>query len=92
MYVDGKKVVDNDGNAQSSVTKCGLTTLSTGLHDMYIEGWARTSSLSMAATYQGAAGAKHFCMMQHVFVHVKSRFFGFLYRSITGNCIDSVEF
>ena len=53
VYVNGSKVVDNDGNTQSGSKKCGSITLASGSQSIYIEGWAQSSALSMLATYQG---------------------------------------
>ena len=51
--MDGAQVVDNDGNAQSATSKCSIATLGKGTHNIYIEGWSKSSQLSMSATYQG---------------------------------------
>ena len=53
LYVDGIKVVDNDGNAQSQVKKCASTTLTSGFHTMYLEGWTQSATLSMSASFRG---------------------------------------
>jgi hypothetical protein len=51
--VDGVKVVDNDGSAQSATSKCSSVILDIGVHTMYIEGWSQSSKLSMSTAYQG---------------------------------------
>ena len=51
--MDGVKVVDNDGNAQSATIKCSLVSLIAGIHSIYIEGWSQSAQLSLSATYQG---------------------------------------
>jgi hypothetical protein len=54
VFIDGVNVVDNDGSAQSNnAQRCGIITLAAGLHNIYIEGWAQSSALSMSATYRG---------------------------------------
>ena len=57
VFIDGVNVVDNDGNhgsAQSNnAQRYSIITLAAGLHNIYIEGWAQSSALSMSATYQG---------------------------------------
>lgn len=53
IYVDGAKVVDNDGSTQSPTSKCSSSSLDAGVHTMYIEGWSQSSKLFMAAAYQG---------------------------------------
>ena len=54
LYVDDQKIVNNDGNPQYATSRCSTTTLSSGSHVLYIEGWSRSSLLSISATFQGA--------------------------------------
>jgi hypothetical protein len=57
LYIDGEKVVDNDGKVQYATARrrCSPTPvfLSVGAHILYIEGWSSTNVLSITATYQG---------------------------------------
>lgn len=53
VFINSTKVVDNDGSVQSIAKRCGSIMLASGLHNMYIEGWAQSAALSMSATYQG---------------------------------------
>ena len=54
LYVDGVLVVNNDYAQTTATQRCGSAVLITsGLHILYVEGWARGSGLSLSATYQG---------------------------------------
>ena len=53
MYVDGVKILDNDGSSQSATEKCSLSPLAGGVHLLYIEGWSDSDDLSISATYAG---------------------------------------
>jgi hypothetical protein len=57
LYIDGEKVVDNDGKVQYATARrrCSPTPvlLDAGLHILFIEGWSSTDVLSITATYQG---------------------------------------
>ena len=57
LYIDGVKVVDNDGKVQYATARrrCSPApvTLSVGSHIIYVEGWSSTDVLSITATYQG---------------------------------------
>lgn len=52
--MDGTKLVNNDYAQLVATERCSSAVpISAGLHVLYIEGWARLSTLSMSATYQG---------------------------------------
>jgi hypothetical protein len=53
VFINSTKVVNNDGSVQTNAKRCGAIMLAAGLHNMYIEGWAQSSALSMSASYQG---------------------------------------
>ena len=54
MYVDGSLIVNNDYAQTIATMRCrAAVAISSGLHVLYIEGWSRSSVLSMATTYQG---------------------------------------
>ncbi len=54
LYVNGKLVVNND-YPQAATRRCGTAavTLGAGQQTIYVEGWANTAALSIAATFEG---------------------------------------
>ena len=53
LYLDEVLVVNND-YAQTATQRCGTAIhLQAGNHTLYVEGWARSASLSITATFNG---------------------------------------
>jgi hypothetical protein len=61
LYVDGPLLVDDDG-MHGMVEKCSLTTLMSGSHTIYIEGFQGPGGVGMELTYTGpdTGGSKMF--------------------------------
>jgi hypothetical protein len=67
LYINGALIVNNDYPQGSAIQRCGsAVTLSTGTHVLYIEGWARGSTLSMAGTYKGPDTSQSFAAIRPV--------------------------
>jgi hypothetical protein len=61
LYIDGPLLVDDDG-FHGMVEKCSLTTLMSGTHTIYIEGFQGGGGVGMELTYTGpdTGGSKMF--------------------------------
>jgi hypothetical protein len=53
LYIDGLKVVDNDGNEYPDRRQCSTSSIQNGPHVLYIEGWSKSVPLYLSATLQG---------------------------------------
>ena len=58
LYIDGKRVVNNDGNHRCQ-ERNGTTTLSAGLHDFRLEFFENTGTGCLTASMVGPTQAKH---------------------------------
>ena len=53
MYIDGTKIIDIEGNENLGPGKCLSYKMQNGRRVLYIEGWSKSSLISLSATLQG---------------------------------------
>jgi hypothetical protein len=51
-YIDGTLVVANDGTVQVATERCKEVNVTAGTHLLFVEGWSKSSTLSISVTYR----------------------------------------